>query len=154
MVPITWRVVDRSCLYVRSTVHRSLKKLATCNYGVFLHLAQCHAELETARRNNEQLFARLGLYTFYSRLSSAGDMVEKFLTAVKEVVDRYHGSHGNDLKARLSSHLSGDLFLRYDDAFRTRTTDYRHPQVHNWGFPAIGRLIPGEPTWRTGRTKI
>ncbi|HTW71351.1 MAG TPA: hypothetical protein VME47_15805 [Acetobacteraceae bacterium] len=74
VVPITWRIVDRDCRYVRSSTPESLRKLATYNYGVFLHLAGCHAQLETATQpdqSNAQIFARLGIYVFYSRLYSA-----------------------------------------------------------------------------------
>jgi hypothetical protein len=127
VVPITWRMVDTRCLYVRSSAPKPLKKLATYNYGVFLHLAGCHEELEAARQTSHddtQLFARLGVYTFYSRLYSVSQLVEKFLEAVKEVVDRYRGTHNRSLRARLEAHSSGDLYMRYNEAFKTRTKDY------------------------------
>jgi len=67
---------------------------------------------------------------------------KKILESVGEVVDKYQGSRNRSLRARLGSHPSGHLYPRYDNAFKTRTKDYRNPQVHDWGFPAIGPLIP------------
>jgi hypothetical protein len=154
VVPITWRVADRHCLYVRSSVPKHLKKMATFNYGVFLHLAACHEQLETAKTGTNgtgaDLFARTGIYTFYSRLYSAGELVPTFLETVKNVVDKYKGMHLKSVPKRLGTHPTGDLYDRYDGAFKTRTKDYRNPQVHDWGFPAIGRLIPKReylPKW-------
>lgn len=149
VVPITWRVVEPTRLYVRSAAPRPLKYLATYNYGIFIHLSAAHEQLEIANtktdktdETNAELFARTGIYTFYSRLYSAGQLVPMFLETIAQVVDKYRGTRRKTVKARLDNHSTGDLFNRYDVAFKTRTKDYRNPQVHNWGFPAIGRLIP------------
>ena len=146
VVPITWRVVDRRCLYVRAGAPKALRKLATYSYGIFLHLAACHEQLEIATKDgneaNAQLFARMGIYVFYGRLYSAGELVPKFLEAGKEVVDKYHGTHLRTVEKRLGTHSTGDLYDRYEVVFKALTKDYRNPQVHDWGFPAIGRLVP------------
>ena len=150
VAPITRRTQDRNCLYIRSAVPESLRKLATYNYGTFLHLVGCHEQLETASKEDEagaQLFARLGMYYFYSRLYSAIELIPRFLTPVRNVLDEYHGSrkygrnHKKELELRLRSHQSSDLWERYTDGIQA-CKDYRGQQVHDWGFPAIGRRVP------------
>jgi hypothetical protein len=42
----------------------------------------------------------------------------------------------------LESHAAGDLDDRYNNAFKARNKDYRNPQIHDWGFPAVGRSVP------------
>src|SRR5208282_2856149 len=117
VVPITWRVKKRSCLYVRSGAPKKLKKLATYSYGIFLHLAACHEQLEIATQEGDdasaELFARTGLYRFYSRLFSAGELVPKFLEATEAIVVKYQGTDLKSLKKRLGAHTSGDLYDRY-----------------------------------------
>lgn len=146
VVPITWRVVNRHCLYVRSGAPSALRKLATCNYGTFIHLAAAHEQLEIANAEGTgtgaELFARTGLYTFYSRLFSAREVIKGFLDAVKDVVFKYERKDLNGIQKRLVGHPSGNLYCRYETAFKTRTGDYRNPQVHHWGLPAVGSLIP------------
>jgi hypothetical protein len=127
VIPITWRVAEGSCLYVRSGVPGVLKTLATYSYGIFIHLAAAHEQLEIAERSNTdaELFARTGIYTFYNRVYSAGALVPKFLEVVKDVVDKYKGTHLKTVNKRLGAHCSGDLYDRYDVAFKQRTKDYR-----------------------------
>jgi hypothetical protein len=149
VVPITWRRAPGQCTYVRAAVPKALKKLATYNYGVFLHLAACHEQLRFADNTSAdpgqiagsyaELFARTEIYSFYSRLFSAGELVTMFLVAVKVVVEKYGEERLDKVDARLGPELSD----KYRTEFKARTRDYRNPQVHrNWGFPAIGRLIP------------
>lgn len=146
VVPITWRVVDKRCLYVRAGAPKALRKLATYSYGIFLHLAACHEQLEiatkTGNETSAELFARTGIYVFYGRLYSAGELVPTFLDSGKEVVDKYHGTHLKTVEKRLGTHSTGDLYKRYEVVFKALTKHYRNPQVHDWGFPAIGRLVP------------
>ena len=141
VVPITWRVKERRRLNVRSGGPKKLRELATCSYGIFIHLAGCHEQLAIAKADgddvNAELFARTGVYSFYSRLYSAGALVPRFLEAVNAVVVQYHGTNLGGLKKRL-----GNLHGTYDSAFKERTKDYRNPNIHHWGLPAIGRRIP------------
>lgn len=45
VVPITFRVVDRGVLYVRSGVPLELQEMATAHYSVFLRLVFAHEQL-------------------------------------------------------------------------------------------------------------
>jgi len=161
VAPITRRTQDRTCLYVRSDVPDSLRKLATYNYGTFLHLAGCHEQLEVASTADEagaQLFARLGMYYFYSRLYSSIELIPRFLKPVRNVLDEYHGSrkhgrnHEEELKLRLRSHQSGDLWDRYTGGIQTCRA-YRGQQVHDWGFPARGRRVPSKDFLKEWQSK-
>src|ERR1700730_2421453 len=83
VVPLTYRVIDRKCLYVRANLDPNtyLERMATGSYGTFLHLAACHDQLNSLKE--PELFARQGTYDFYSRLYSAAEVVVgDFLPAV------------------------------------------------------------------------
>ncbi len=139
IVPLTYRAVEPTCIYLRAAVRKELDAVATASYGVFLHLAGAHSQLQT----NRALFAAEGVYTFYSRLYSVGLMVRRFLAAIAGVLELYGGVYIPDERRRLRHHGSGDLAIRFKDAFETRTKDYRGQQVHDWGVPVIGDKIPG-----------
>src|SRR2546430_11463362 len=121
VVPLTYRVSDPSCLYVRSTVHKELTALATASYGVFVHLAACHEQLES----DPDLFAAVGIYPFYSRLYSVGELVKKFLGAVRPVLRRYRGTFIPDLNRCLDYYGTPGLSARFKEAFEKRAKDYR-----------------------------
>jgi hypothetical protein len=116
-------------------VPEQLQKLATTNYGVFIHLAACHQQLNS----DPDLFAAEGLYTFYSHLYSVGKLVERFLKNVPRMIRTYNKNY---LDHQLNLDRVPGLSSRFAEAFTTRTKDYRGKQVHDWGFPIIGQKIP------------
>ena len=140
VVPLTYRVVDPSSIYLRAAIRKELDLMATASYGTFAHLAGCHQQLQ----GDPALFAAEGLYTFYSRLYSAGQSVQKFLAAVRKVLVEYNGPAfgGKQLPQRLDTNGSTGLYSRFDEAFETRTKDYRGQQVHDWGFPCLDGKVP------------
>ena len=140
VVPLTYRMADPSCIYLRSVVRKELENLATWNYAIFTHLAACHEQLEAS---GESLTAAT-IYNFYSRLYSAGGAVRRFLAAVRTVLVKYQGEvfDRKDYEARFAARGALDLATRFTEAFETRTKDYRGQQVHHWGFPVIDHRIP------------
>jgi hypothetical protein len=138
VVPLTYRVSDPSNIYLRSAVCKELEALATTNYGVFGHLVGCHEQLGADRAR----FAARDIYNFYSRLYSVGEAAKRFLAAVRAVLREYNGVYIADDGRRFRAHGAPGLWARFNEAFETRTKDYRGQQVHDWGFPVIGQQIP------------
>ena len=66
VAPLTYRVMNPVCLFVRAKVSADLEDMATANYAVFVHLAACHEQLNSGP--DPCLFAVEGVYPFYSRL--------------------------------------------------------------------------------------
>jgi hypothetical protein len=88
VVPLTYRVMNHNCLFVRAKVRPYFEDMATANYGVFVHLAACHRLLNA--NPDRHLFAVEGVYTFYSRLYSVHEVtVGDFLPAANKIVERY-----------------------------------------------------------------
>jgi hypothetical protein len=153
VVPLTYRVIDPGSIYVRSAVRKELKKLATASYGVFIHLAACHQQLGS----DPDLFAAEGICTFYSHLFTVGELVKnRFSTAVHNVLCKYSKTYIRKKDRRLDLSMIPGLSVQIEEAFAktpwtdstiksnapARLQDYRHEQVHYWGFPVIGGKIP------------
>lgn len=155
IVPLTYRVMDPDCIFVRAKVRPDLEDMATAHYGVLTHLAACHQQLNN--RPDPDLFAVEGVYTFYSRLYSVHEAaVDAFLPATNEIIERYSRRHlradldtkGNPKKGtwrhqtRLETNGRRGLHSDLRDAFR-RANKYRHQRVHWWGIPARSGKVPG-----------
>ena len=136
-MPLTYRVVSRQDILVRSGLRKELEDLATFHYGVFVNLAKCHELL----RADGEAFARSELYNFYSRLFSVDETAEKFLARVKVILRRYGGVCIPDLRRRLNVHGKPGLASRFEEA-KARTNIYRNEQVHACAFVTVGSKIP------------
>jgi hypothetical protein len=155
VIPLTYRVIDRRCLYVRANLDPNtyLERMATGSYGTFIHLAACHDQLNSLRE--PELFARQGAYDFYSRLYSAAEVVVgDFLPAVNKVVEKFGGSYvkadaivkgdpkWKRFQTRFRRNGRSGLYRDFDKAFGKRVNPYRNQRVHRWGFPAMDAKIP------------
>jgi hypothetical protein len=47
VVPLTYRVMNQDCIFVRAKVRPDFERMATANYAVFVHLAACHQQLRS-----------------------------------------------------------------------------------------------------------
>jgi hypothetical protein len=124
--------------------------MASSNYGVFVHLAGCHRQIQQQETEpNLELFAADGMYAFYSRLYSVREALCRFIDALGDVLVMYQGratkrtGTGTYNKAFtlikfLEPGLSGD----FQDAFAEESFALRTEEVHFWGFPIIDGKIP------------
>lgn len=147
VAPLTYRPVST---YVREAIGEDLARMATANYGVFVHLAGCHRQIQDQENEPDtELFAGDGLYAFYSRLYSAREAVSQFVDALGDVLEQYGGRStrrkgpGAFKKAlTLIKFLEPGLVRAFEDAFSEEAFAIRTAQVHFWGFPLIGGRIP------------
>ena len=155
VVPLTYRVMNQKCIFVRAKVRPALERMATANYAVFVHLAACHQQLKS--RPEPGLFAAEGVYTFYSRLYSVEEAVfVEFLPAVETLAQYYSKRYippdcdaNGKVKRKLLRYATrlernGHRGLHHDvNAAFQRASLYRHQRVHRWGFPTQSGKVPG-----------
>ena len=86
VVPLTYRVVDQNCLWVRCDLREELQRLASTHYSVFFHLAAAAEILE-----GEAEFTRIiSFYRFYVDLHAAWEIVRgKFHDTSVLVLEKY-----------------------------------------------------------------
>jgi hypothetical protein len=154
VVPLTYRVMVRECIFVRAKVTKDFEDMATASYAAFVHLAACHQQLKS--KPDRDLFAVEGVYAFYSRIYSVEEAVFKaFLPAVGKLVKRYSKQYidadrdSNGLPKRGTRRyesrleVNGRLGLHRDVNTAFKATKYRHQRVHKWGFPTRSGRVPG-----------
>lgn len=147
VAPLTYRPAST---YVREAIGKDLARIATANYGVFVHLAGCHRQIQNQENERDpELFAGDGLYAFYGRLYSVREAVCQFVDALGDVLEGYGGRStrrtgpGAYKKAlTLIEFLEPKFACDFREAFSEESFAIRTEQVHFWGFPLIDSKIP------------
>ena len=158
VAPLTYRP---GSIYMREgIVEKKLTRMASANYGVFIHLAGCHRQIRDQEIDPDpELFAAEGMYAFYSRLYSVREAVCQFVNAVGDILETYGGrstrrtGSGAYKKAFvLITYLEHGLSGEFEHTFAEESFAHRTEEVHFWGLPVINGKIPTPEYLSTGST--